>query len=130
MIRSLAAIIVATVSGLAFAKFLEGLIGGGVSEGGLLIRAEQAGLVIGYFGGAVLASGLSLLIGQRWAPLGWLGAATILFAATLTLLGARAPWCLWPLSAIACAAGGWIAVRALKAPMAYPQKPQREKLFD
>lgn len=130
MLRNLAAIIPATIIGLAVAKFIEGLIGGGAAPGIAVNAREIAGLAIGYFGGAFTAAVIALLIGRRWAPLGWLGASTILFAAIITLATFKLPLVLWPLSAAACGAGGWLAVKLLKAEMQYRQDNQKESLFD
>ncbi len=126
MLRNLVAVILATVIGLTVAKFIEGLIGGGVAAG----AREFGGLVAGYFAGAFIAAAIALLIGRRWVPLGWLGAATILFASVITLATFSLPLLLWPLSAAACGAGGWLAVTLLKAEMQYRQGKQDETLFD
>ncbi len=130
MLRNLVAIILATIVGLAIAKLIEGVIGGGVPPGEAASARELAGLAAGYFGGAFVAAAIALLIGRRWAPLGWLGAATILFAAFITLTTFSLPLILWPLSVAACGAGGWLAVRLLRADMQYRQGKQNESLFD
>ena len=130
MLRNLLAIIVATVAGLAIAKFIEGLIGGGVAPGEAAAGREIAGLAVGYLVGAFIAATLAMLIGRRWAPLGWLGAATIGFAAVITLMSFNLPWVLWPLSAAACAAGGWGSIKLLKAQYQLPNAKPKETLFD
>lgn len=130
MLRNLAAIILATIVGLALARFVEGLIGGGVVAGEAASAKDLVGLSIGYFVGAFVAAGLALLVGRRWAPLGWLGAATILFAAILTLTTFKLPLILWPASAAACGAGGWLAIKLLKGTMPYPASNKNESLFD
>ncbi len=130
MLRNLAAIILATIIGLALAKFIEGVLGGGVAPGEAASAQEYLGLTVGYLIGAFAASLIALLVGRRWAPLGWLSAATIFFAAVITILSFKLPLWVWPLSAAACAAGGWLAGRLLKAERQYrPGKP-KESLFD
>ena len=130
MLRNLAAIILATILGLAVAKFVEGLIGGGVAPGEAASAQDLMGLAAGYCVGAFIASSLALLIGRRWAPLGWLGAVTILFAAVLTLLTFKLPLIIWPISAAACGAGGWLAIKLLKGSMQMTQNRKNESLFD
>ncbi len=130
MLRNLFAVIVATIAGLAIAKFVEGAVGGGAAPGEAVTSAEQAGLVIGWGVGAFTAAALALAIGRRWAPLGWLGAGTIFFAAGITLMTFSLPLWLWPASAAATGAGGWLAVWLLKAKSAFPQPPSKETLFD
>ena len=130
MLRNLFAIILAVIAGLAVAKFIEGVIGGGVAPEDTAGAREQVGLVVGWFVGAFAASGIALLIGRRWAPLGWLAAATVLFAASITLMTFSLPLLLWPASAAAAAAGGGLAIRLLKAQHQYPQKNPSETLFD
>jgi hypothetical protein len=130
MLRNLLAIIVATIAGLAIAKFVEGAIGGGAAPGETIAGAEQAGLVIGWGVGAFVAAALALAIGRRWAPLGWLGAGTIFFAAAITLMTFSLPLLLWPTSAAATGAGGWLAIKLLKAQYAYPNASPKATLFD
>lgn len=129
MLRNLLAIIVATIAGLAIAKFIEGALGGGVDPGAGADPREQVALVAGYLLGAFSAALIAMVAGRRWAALGWLGAATVFFAAAITLITFKLPLLLWPASAAACAFGGWAGVRLLKAPMAYPHD-KRETLFD
>lgn len=133
MLRSLVAVIVAVITGLAAAKFVEafgqGMLhegAGGVAEGGSVSGSYQALLAAGWFVGAFVASALALLIGKRWAPLGVLAAGTVLFAAIITQITFTMSWFLWPMSAIATAAGGFLALKALKATRAYPL-PSRSK---
>ena len=130
MLRNLAAIILATLVGLTVAKLIESLIGGGVPPGEAASARELLGLSVGYFGGAFVAAAIALLIGRRWAPLGWLGASTILFAAIITLATFKLPLILWPASAAACGAGGWLAVKLLKREMQYRTGKPNESLFD
>jgi len=130
MLRNLFAIILATIIGLAVARLVEGVIGGGVAPGETADAKALIGLSIGYFVGAFVAAGLALLIGRRWAPLGWLGAGTVLFAAVITLLTFKLPLFLWPVSAAACGAGGWLAIRLLKGAMQFSASGKTESLFD
>lgn len=130
MLRNLLAIILASIAGLTVAKFVESLTGGGVQPGEAVGLQYQAGLVLGYLFGAFTAAALALLIGKRWAPLGWLGAATVFFAAGITLLTFKLPLLLWPASAVATLAGGWLAVKLLKAQSQYPHASPKEKIFD
>ncbi len=130
MLRNLAAIIVAAIAGLIVAKFAEALIGGGVAPGEAADGGNLAGLVAGYFIGAFIAASIALLIGRRWAPLGWLAAATILFNAIITMTTFKLTLFLWPVSIAACAAGGWLAIRLLKASTSSPQNNRKESLFD
>lgn len=130
MLRNLAAIILATIIGLSVAKLIESMIGGGVPPGEAASARELAGLCVGYFGGAFTAAIIALLIGRRWAPLGWLGASTTLFAAIITLATFKLPLVLWPASAAACGAGGWLAIKLLKAQMHHRTNAQNGSLFD
>ena len=130
MLRNLAAIILATIIGLSVAKLIESLVGGGMPPGEAASVREFVGLSVGYFGGAFTAAIIALLIGRRWAPLGWLGASTILFAAIITLATFKLPLILWPASAAACGAGGWLAVKLLQAQMQYRTGNKNESLFD
>ncbi|MEO1252434.1 MAG: hypothetical protein AAFW81_08830 [Pseudomonadota bacterium] len=127
MIRNLIVIIIASIVGLAAAKFTESIVGG--NAGDAAGARYIAGLVVGYFLGAFIAAAIALIGGRRWAPLGWLGAATIFFGAVITMVTYALPFIMWPASAAACALGGWIAIRLLKAEAA-PPATGGEGLFD
>lgn len=138
MVRSLFAIIAATIIGLAAAKFTEGAsqtILTGQTNGepaGLdaAITGRQFGLVFAWLVGAFVAALCALMIGRRWAPLGALAAATIFFSAVITIASFSLHWALWPLSAIATAAGGYAAIFLLGAKNDYPARQKKRKIFD
>lgn len=132
MLRSLTAVIVATIVGLTAAKFVEGSGTArlALNPGDAAPSATyQALLVAGWALGAFAAALTALLIGRRWAPLGWLAAATILFAACMTVMTFALSWVLWPASAAATALGGFLAVRLLRASYASPGKSRKGSVF-
>ena len=122
MLRSLIAVVVAVLVGLVTAKFVEGA---GQSGLGLDAGAPRAGayqlLLLSSWGlGAFAAAASAILIGRRWAPLGWLGAASVFLQASVTLITYNLSWLLWPASAIAACAGGYLAMRLLRAQTTIP----------
>ena len=127
MIRSLFAIIVSVIAGLAAAKFFEG--------GLLALMGEGTGaryslvLVMSWFIGAFVAAILALLIGRRWAPLGLLAAGTIYFSAFMSLLSSSLSWWVWPGAGVAAAAGGLLALRALGAGFEQPTNKTKQDVF-
>ena len=137
MLRSLFAIIVANIVGVAVAKLIENMgmtafpppsdIDVASRESILYVWSFMpAGyklmLAAGWLIGALAASSVALLLGRRWAPLGWLGAACIGFHATMTLFYFPAELWLWFASIFSVAAGG-LAGHVLWHPtMAFPQK--------
>lgn len=129
MLRSLIAVIIAVVAGLACAKLVEG-------GGGALLNAEQGTLAysgllgFGWGAGAFVASFVAMFGGKRWAPLGILSAAAILLGAVLTLLSAPMSWFMWPLAIVSPSVGGWGAIRLLNARMQHPDLKKRDGLFD
>ncbi len=135
MLRSLIAVIVATILGLAAAKFVEGAgqvllhESSTVAEGVAVSGVYQAVLAVGWFVGAFVAGVLALLLGRRWAPLGVLAAATVLFAAVITQITFAMSWILWPASLAATAAGGFLAVKLMKASRAYPAPARKKEPF-
>jgi len=128
MLRSLLSIIVAVIIGLATAKFVEG-------AGAALLGEEAASLsynlllALGWLTGAFAAAVIALVLGKRWAPLGFLAGASMFFSAIMTLMAFSLSWFLWPVSALATAAGALAAVRLLNAQMAYPGATERKDLF-
>lgn len=130
MLRNLVAIIPATIAGLAVAKVIESLLSGGVTPSSAVGLGYQLALTLGYLTGAFAAAAIALVIGKRWAPIGWLASATIFFAAVITMVTFSLPLLLWPLSLAACMAGGWLAIRLLKATNAPARRNEAESLFD
>ena len=133
MVRSLFAIIFATVSGLGASKILEALglsvLGGAAADAGLAAQ-HQLWLLFVWGLSAFFASCLAMVIGPRWAPLGGLAAATIALGAVIALLSAPFSWWAWPLSLLAPAVGGFGAIKLLNAETAFPERPAREKIFE
>lgn len=129
MLRSLAAVIVAVIAGLAAAKTVEAggaaIIGAAPASG-----AYGAVLLVGWLIGAFIAALLALLIGRRWAPLGGLGAASIFLAAMITMFSNPLPWALWPGAVVATALGGYGAIRLTGAKTAHPDMKRKDGLFD
>lgn len=127
MLRSLFAVIVAVIAGLGAARFLEG--------GLAAISGAQGGagysfiLAASWFFGAFVAALIALLIGRRWAPVGGLAAGTIFFSAFITMLPGTLGWWLWPMAAIATAAGGWLALRIGGAKAAPFSGAKKEDVF-
>ncbi len=146
MLRSLAALLVAVLVGLTAAKFVESAafaafdlppigesaaskVGG--APGKPAVSPAAAGvLTLSWLAAAFVAAGLALAIGRRWAPLGWLAAATIGFNAIVSLLGASAPFWVWPGGLLVSAAGGFLAVTAFRARYDYPAAAPKEEFFD
>ena len=127
MIRSLLAVIFATLAGLALARFIESAA---LSVFGAESSGYTAGLAFAWFAGALAAALAAMVIGQRWAPLGGLGAATITLSAIIGLSGGGLALILWPVAFISTAIGGYLAIRLLKAPMAYPVRAGEKELFN
>ncbi|MEO1014832.1 MAG: hypothetical protein AAFX08_06530 [Pseudomonadota bacterium] len=147
MLRSLAALLVAVFVGLAAAKVVEsvgflafdlpaiseqaGGSGDGRAPGKPVVSSAAAGvLALSWLVAAFVATALALLIGRRWAPLGWLAAATIGFNAIVSLLGASAPFWIWPAGLAASAAGGLAAVKGFRARRAYPTPQVKDGFFE
>ena len=137
MLRSLGAVLIATIVGLTVSKFVEGaaqaILGAPPQiDGGTLIVGDGYGgvLVVAWTIGAFVAACCALLIGRRWAPLGGLAAATVFFSAAIALMSFSLHWILWPISALATAGGGFAAIRLLRAKARYPEKNQKRVLFD
>ena len=137
MLRSLIAVLVATIVGLTVSKFIEGaglaLLAPPPEPGGETAGAPGgygALLLAAWLVGAFTAALSALLIGRRWAPLGGLAAATVFLSAAIGLMSFPGGWILWPLSAIATAGGGYGAIRLLRATNKYPEKASSEKFFD
>ena len=129
MIRSVFAIIAATLIGLTASRFVEGAgqAAGGAAPGG---GVYQWSLALGWTLGAFAAALTALLIGRRWAPLGVLAAATIFFAAAIAQLSYSLSWFLWPASAAGTALGGYAAMRLLNARNVHPSRDGKKEFFD
>ncbi|WP_375202955.1 hypothetical protein [Hyphococcus sp.] len=129
MLRSLAAVIVAVIVGLAAAKTVEG---GGAALLGAAPGAAVYGalLLAGWLAGAFVAAALALIIGRRWAPLGALGAAAIFLAAVITLFSYPLSWLLWPGAIITTMLGGFAAIRLTGARKEHPDMRRKDGLFD
>lgn len=129
MIRSLIAVIIAVIAGLALAKTVEG---GGAAMIGAAPGSAGYGalLLLGWLLGAFMAAFLALFLGVRWAPLGALGAAAIFLGAVITLFSYPLSWVLWPGAALATALGGYGAVRLTGARAEHPGLKRKDGLFD
>ncbi|MEM9014815.1 MAG: hypothetical protein AAGB02_06875 [Pseudomonadota bacterium] len=135
MIRSLLAIVAATLIGLTVSRFIEGaglavMSDGGSPNNSTLGAGLQLLLVASWTVGAVAASASALLIGERWAPLGWLGAATVALSAVLGLSGAAFSWWAWPLSFGAIFGTTLLVLKVLRAESAPIQKSKPSDLFN
>ena len=129
MLRSLAAVIVAVIAGLALARFIEG-------GGAALMQAQPQSithhllLALSWFAGAFSAGVIALLIARRWAPVGIIAASSIFLSAFAALLSAPLSWLLWPGAAAAVAAGAHLAIRTTKATFTAPVKRAKNGLFE
>ena len=137
MLRSLAAIIIATIAGLALARFVEaaGLAMAGVAEnsqGGAqsFTPAYQAVLIASWFIGAFAAAAAALLIGGRWRPLGWLAAVTMFIAAIIAISNASSGFLLWIGALLSTLAGGYLAIKLLGADADYPANHRKKEFFN
>lgn len=134
MIRSLFAILAAVLAGFALARVLEGAGAAALGEipapGAAPSAAYQAILVAGWFAGAFVAAAIALLLGRRWAPLGGLAAGVILFSAVIMLVSTPLSWLLWPGALFATAAGGYAAVKLLRARSTLDQPGRGGGLFN
>ncbi|MEM9494586.1 MAG: hypothetical protein AAGA09_01180 [Pseudomonadota bacterium] len=125
MLRSLAAVIIATLIGLWLAKTVEGIAlamaaaPAGTSSPLTLPVAHQAALLGGWFIGAFAAAFAALLIARRWAPIGMLSAATIALAAVIAMMSAPVSWWAWPSAFAVTGAGGFLAIKLLRARMVH-----------
>jgi len=136
MLRSLFSIIAAVILGLTVAKFVEG--GGAAiwSEGEDPLAGDQPVsasynlfLVLGWMAGAFAAATIALLLDRRWAPLGWLAGACIFFSACIAMMTFSLSWVLWPVAALATAAGAFAAIKLLKATTAHPAAMAEKEIF-
>lgn len=134
--RSLFAVIVSVVAGLAIARFVEAGAQALLGEAPTTLGADdsyspryQLSLLIGWFVAAFSASVIALAIGRRWAPLGIVTSATIFFAAVITLISFPLSWLLWPASLIATGVGGAAAMVLMRAKPVL-ERPEAEKIFD
>jgi len=137
MLRSLFAVILATIIGLAVAKFIEGAGVAGFdlttpmpgAETSLSI-AYQLLLVAGWGVGALVAALIALALGKKWAPLGALAAMTVFFTALMSILTFSLNWLVLPGAAAMTGLGGYISIRLLKAQWPAPQRSDAKALFD
>ena len=74
MVRSLIAVIIAVIFGLAVANGFERV---GLAWDGLSPIGFDSFLLAGWGTAAFVAAIIALLIGRKWAPLGWLAAAAM-----------------------------------------------------
>lgn len=107
MFRSLIAALVAVFAGLAAAQAVERLAAA-------LSLPQWAALLAGWGVASFTGAGLALMIGKRWAPLGWLAAASMFLLAVVTAANG-AGWVLIPGAIFISAAGGFLAIKLLKA---------------
>lgn len=111
MLRSIVAIIVAVIAGLAVARTVEAV---GLAAIGAPQREAYAALLLaGWCMGAFAATGIALLIAQRWAPVGALAAATMLLQALLS--GAAFGPLLIVVAALLIAGAGYGAILLTRA---------------
>lgn len=130
MLRSLGAVIIATLLGLSFARFIEAASGGGVAPGAATTAANLIGLTAGWLFGSFAAAGIALLIGRRWAPLAWIAAATLALNAIITLASFKLPFFLWPASFAFPMLGGFLAIKLMGGVYVQETKPEGDGLFD
>lgn len=135
MLRSLIAVIIAVIAGLASARLVErvGAVLFGVppiTENLEVATSYQGVLVASWLAGAFVAALIALLIGRRWAPLGALGAASMLLSAVIALFSYPASWFMWPLALAVCVAGGYGAIKITGAHSARQSLVQKTGLFD
>ncbi len=136
MLRSLLAVIAATIVGLAVSKFIEGaglalLVDNAPGENaGSKLSPQNQLVLVGSWGlGAFFAAATALLIGRRWAPLGGLAAATVLLSALLVLVSHGVAWWAWPSAAAATLVGGCVAMKILNATKEHHQASTHKGLF-
>lgn len=130
MIRSLFAIIIASVLGVALARFIESASYTAAGAPDAFTLARNVGLAASWLAGAFVAAAIALLLGRRWAALGWLGAATMGLSAFIGMAGAHAPPLLWLVSLFAVGAGGWGAVKILRGVNEPPHLSKTKAPFD
>lgn len=136
MVRSLIAVVVAAVLGVATAKFVENaatILFPAIAANSVAVGTLSAGYTLALLASwglaALVASAVSLLIGRRWAPLGWLAAASMLLLAVVSALSGPSPLLLLPGAVIVTGAGGLAAVKLLKATTAPPIETRKAGLF-
>lgn len=119
MLRSLMAVILAVILGLAVARWIEaaGLAVSGAPHGFL----HQLSLIFGWGAGAYGAGLAAVLIGLRWRPLGFLAAAAIGLNGFLTLMGAPLSLWTWLLTILCVIGGGWLSVISVSTSMIAPE---------
>ncbi|GJL94766.1 MAG: hypothetical protein DHS20C05_11710 [Hyphococcus sp.] len=138
MLRSLFAIIVASILGLTVAKVIEGggqalffSDGEGLSPNGSLSLNYHVLLLVGWLFGAFAASSIALLLGSRWAPLGMLASVTIMLASFLTITSFSLDLLLFPAACLFIAAGSYAAHRLINPVSALPvSRKQQEPFYD
>ena len=132
MLRSLFAVILAVLVGVATAQIVERV---GVEAfasgdaGGAMSLAHQLVLVVSWGAGAFLAASLALLIGRRWAPLGWLTASSMLLLAVTSAVSSPQAVTLIVGGALSSLGAGFGAIKLWRATNVFPVKPTKPGLF-
>ncbi len=129
MMRSLIAVILAVIAGLAVTRAVEGGIGALTD---LTPTSPLYGYILlaSWFFGAFAASFIALLLARRWAPVGIVAAGSIFLSAMLALVTASLSWLLWPGAIIITAAGAYAAIKLLKADYSLPAQSRKGGLFN
>ena len=120
MIRSLFAIIVATLIGLTVARFIEGALLANIGLEIVDVKGPPSPdhkkiLLFSWGCAAFVASLMALSLGRRWAPLGWLAGGTVTFSALITMIAAPFGLFMWPAAFLVTAIGPFIAIKILRA---------------
>lgn len=130
------AAVMAVLVGLTTSKFIEGAGQAYLNnapiltEGTVSVTLSYQMLVLFSWGvGAFAAAAIALWLGKRWAPLGGLGAASVGLSALLALSTFPLSWWMWPGAALVIGAGGFAAVKLLRAKNEYPGKISNHGLF-
>jgi len=92
---------------------------------GSIPLGAKLSVIFAWFAGVFAGGAVSLLIGLRWAPIAWLVAGTLFAMAALSMMQIPHPWWMLLGAIAATLAGGFGAVRAMKATYLKPA-PQRD----
>ncbi|WDI31192.1 hypothetical protein PUV54_14670 [Hyphococcus flavus] len=129
MLRSLVAVIIAVVAGLAVAKLIEGGAAA-LMQASASSTIYQAFLALSWFTGSFSAALIALFIARRWVPVGVIAAASMFVSAIVVLVSSPLHWILWPAAAVLTFCGGALAIKVTSASYALPQQNSKDGLFD
>ncbi|MEM9170215.1 MAG: hypothetical protein AAGC56_11240 [Pseudomonadota bacterium] len=118
MARSIVGVVIAVVAAMFVAAGFERVAGvaAPLADGVRPTAVYQLLIAVGWAASAFVAAAIALFVGRRWAPIGGLASASIGLLAVQGLAAGGLAWWMWPLSLAGVAAGGYGAVRVLKAP--------------